>query len=64
MIDVGTKMWLTGLVILACSLGFAVAGLLGATVGLGAALALLGALVDLTGEQLPDPDRRRDREVV
>lgn len=64
MIDVGSVLWMVGLVLLAGAVGWAVAGLVGAVGAVGAVLIALGAVVDLAAVPRPEPARDRVRELI
>jgi hypothetical protein len=53
MIDVGTVLWMVGLVLVAGSVGWWAAGAVGAVAGVGLALIVLGAVVDLVAPPRP-----------
>jgi hypothetical protein len=63
-IDVGSVLWMVGLVLVAGALGWAVAGPVGAVVGVGVVLVVLGAVVDLASAPRPEPARDRTGELV
>lgn len=61
MIDVGTVLWMVGLVLLAGAIGAAVAGLLGAVGAVGLVLIGVGVVVDVVAAPIaPAPARKRE----
>jgi hypothetical protein len=58
-IDVGTVLWMVGVVLVAGAVGWAVAAAVGAVAGVGVALVVLGVVVDMAAA--PRPERARDR---
>jgi hypothetical protein len=60
-IDLGTVLWMVGLLLVAAAGGWALAGAVGAVAAVGFVLVLEGAAVDLSagGRSVPARDRER-----